>query len=912
VSPIEVYSTGDLRQPALEQFAEATKVDISAALHISATRSLTSQFQSVSLNSHTIADLTNLYIESTFTPASRPPSRAEDLKGRREALLARSRARKLDAALKFDRFLRIQTQPYENRELASLMTTNRRVIYRTLQSLSSSGFRAETISGDLNELQQAVRTIWRECETELPEFLANYNALWRPLREDAFAGTTEALDAAVSILGCDHSVIVFHGFHFYTPAQYALFKLAERYMEHRLVFFVHDDGERAVFEEWRRFFSGRWLPAPTPIPPSGEVTVESAASRQFENAMSGKLVNADGAVDYLEVVEFSEASVLVRELAHERLLVAQTGSNVPMVFAAQSDSLERLRGRLEISLLSRKVQIAHLPVGAFLVELHRCLQLPNGQPGAYLSFSSLQELTGTGVVAHLGVETGRQVQANFEYAASFFDGCSSESDWARAMEALESCIAEEIIPGLPLHAKTSDLTITGDERILIPWLSLTPDELAQMKSVVSNTFSILNQILESGNQKVRSYARFLHRQVEEALKGLDYAYSNQLNEMLMSFGLIEDLELTVEGLVDLVVISMGRRLDFDDFPSEVEDEDELQPLQSLDQFAYKTSEVDIHLMNLSDAAFPSMVKTVGWPFSLMHVEAKTMLESQSVALLHAREEFSGLGDLYLFSLALMCAGPSSRLTLSWIRNFDDYSMSPSPLIRSLTAAQANLPFFTNETGGYAITHSGLGGDDLSADVPSPEIDETDPTVVVQVIDAIMRLPNELVASSIPCTRRLFLQWANLRRAGFRDRFRQTHLYGNFIGLLEKKYEIDHEKSVSFCNRAWFKWPMSEKLTSRGPDARIFVGKRGKWPSARPAWIYLMAGKADGTRPVDAAYRVLIGKAGTEETKVELLRASSPRRAGPLPAGVVGDHCNLCPVQTLCARRRAEGETEDTD
>ena len=74
----------------------------------------------------------------------------------------------------------------------------------------------------------------------------------------------------------------------------------------------------------------------------------------------------------------------------------------------------------------------------------------------------------------------------------------------------------------------------------------------------------------------------------------------------------------------------------------------------------------------------------------------------------------------------------------------------------------------------------------------------------------------------------------------------------------------------------------------------------------------MAGKADGTRPVDAAYRVLIGKAGTEETKVELLRASSPRRAGPLPAGVVGDHCNLCPVQTLCARRRAEGETEDTD
>jgi hypothetical protein len=370
---------------------------------------------------------------------------------------------------------------------------------------------------------------------------------------------------------------------------------------------------------------------------------------------------------------------------------------------------------------------------------------------------------------------------------------------------------------------------------------------------------------------------------------------------LRGLGSSSDNHIHVVGLVDIVQILLGQGADFDaaEVGDEALDEDldlrRVLPLRGLDALGFERSRADIHIANLADGAFPSVVPAVGWPFSRGDLVGGGALEV-SRRVLSARSEFAALSDLYLLALVVDGVEEGHRATLSWIAEMAGESRSLSGMV-SLLASPDRRRFeaVAERVGGLAVESATLGGGTEQATAqPMARDASVSDQDIIRVRDA---LPREAVASTAACPRRFALQWMLGPTPAFQPDYLQAMLCGNADGALARLPGVDLGEARALAADMWRQFSTGERLSSFVNQRIIPTGRGG----AAPEWRFTLAGSKDATDKLGLAYRVAAGLLGPSWPGIV-----APSDPVPLPLAPkddkASDICKYCPVQSRCAKR----------
>lgn len=934
----EAVAMPSVREPELRALFAARGVAWDQVCQVTATTSLCAAFGRKRAPALSIANLLDLLI-LTRTAAGRPLSldqfpgegnrcpSDEEHRERLRSWRALVGGQRLQRSIMFDEGLRRHAEQTTGHEQVSVLLHARRDFQRVLESLAAAGFSpsGEDVAPQ-SALGKAALDAWRAIEQHVTDFAWVREDLWARDPEQRAAVLAHCRVVLEHVFGKrERWTIVYHGFYFFTPPQWALFQLLREAEFVDQLFIVHDDGSSPAYESWRRFFAEA-LAMPVPVlatPPCGGTQL-AAGGEALQAALSGRPIDAVRAATSLRILKCETATEFVHEIGRIRAdanqgldgqgEIADEAPPMPRIFAARHGEVMRLCDRLAPDTSADSgPSLAQLPIGAFLLRLHECIR-PGDEPGSWsfvLTADAVRDMEESGFLS-TPVEPGAEMLARraIRQALPFFRGCRFAADWIERARQLERMVIDHVGRFGSREDRHGVLErmkgAVANPLRLVPWGDLSVGQVQSVRNSLEAIVEALQGIATSDRIDFRQHGDFLRHRLEQGLAAMPETERRVLQRKLDGFsmrglGSSSDNHVHVVGLIDIVQILLGQGADFD--AAEVGDEAldadsdpwRVLPLRGLDALGFERSCADIHLANLADGAFPSVVPAVGWPFSRGDLVGGGALEV-SRRILSARSEFAALSDLYLLALAVDGVEDGHRATLSWIAEMAGESRSLSGMVSLLASPdRRRFPAVADCVGGLTIEKAALGGRTEKAfPQPMARVALVTDQDIVRVRDA---LPREAVASATACARRFALQWMLGPTPAFQPDYLQAMLCGNTDGALARLPGVELGEARALAADMWRQFSTGERLSSFVNRRIIPTGRGG----VEPEWRFTLRGSKSASDKLGLAYRVAAGL--LEPSWPSIVAPSDPV---PLPLAPkddkASDICKYCPVQSRCAKR----------
>lgn len=885
-----------------------------SASHVTATTSLANAIRSSGTHARQIATLVDLLampgmpgemrhsLESLPTPPV-DPSEADAMSEYQRAMeqwQTEASGRRLRIGIEFDQVTRETVRLHAKGAVeARALLNGRRKFAQSVHSLIMAGFRPVDFNPKDPVGLLAVKA-WAAAEKAIPALGSPRGDLWIDGNELATPQShhgqsvvrrlREALDAAVGRVD-GRRLIVHHGFYFFTPPQWALFRIIRSLPDVDQLFVLHDDGSNPTFETWRRYFDPTWdMPVPQPrlygATPSRYATA-------FRAALTGERVDPADLAG-LNVLECRSPAQLVRAWAIEDERSSSQATPGVRRFAADARTVERYPTRLGPATES-STNLAQLPIGAFLLGIHDCIAAePGTRPRVAMSGGTVAGVLGSGYLELPG-SLSQRVEARdlvgaFLRAQEYFSDCEEGSEWVLRAGQLKTAVNEAISAHGGATPDQSDVSrinsATGNPLRVVPWANLEAEEADAIYEAITAIVHFAQTLVEKEQVALGDHLAYIRRALRHGLADLPAYARTELEGKISGFSAGMSSPLDVEGLVDIVTMLLGRSAEFDALGEERESVGRVSELRALDAVGFTHLSEPTHVANLSDAAFPVGRKLDLWPF---HIDDQQVPLDSDVAvgvdLLHLRTETAALSDLYLLWLALDGADTSYGMTLSWISEVQGEHRNLSPLVAALTLPEGVSEAIQDAVGGLTPQRVTTRGGFPALGVLS---DPTPPSTRMTK-QAKGKLDRRAVAAAQACQRRFAIQWLMGPTGGYGPTFLQEMAYGNVQNALVR---LELENSLTAPNVTNSVW---RHLTAgqRASSIRKSVVKQVR-DSANAAWIFTLKGTKNGNDALSQAYQVASGT--RDATRVDLGESA----AAALPPGVDDPEvCKFCPVQARC-------------
>lgn len=912
----------DVSRAALERGLTEEGVDCKTSIHVTATGSLARAMRSQGWHAISIKDLTDMVIWSGMpaefeVPVAALPPLLADLgafetarKRWRRRLRGRNIALAEDAGKALRRFL----DNYGDRDAARVLRSSTADLLLSIRSLASAGLRPDQLTETAGRpLVEAALAAWAHLEEVQPHLFQAREELWFP------SDPTKTRVGAVlaSLAGRPDIVLVYHGFYFFTPPQWAWFTLVKVHGEAHQYFIVHDDGENRVFEVWRRFFDGRWGMPPCP---SGAASTPSPLGDRLREALEGRKVDAVGADGagltftlsaYRDVAEFASDARREREVAAQ----AKVGA---AIYAASAKEIDRVARRFGLA-PATSVDLADTALGQFLLALHSCVSADaDGGIRLVLASDRLVDMAASGCLDGSSEDDRPSHHvAAIRRALPFFEGLVDLEDWLDRAVTLQHLIGS-VVSTHGLRADSSgDLrrmrAAAANPLLLAPWCDLSDLEVATLRYAIARIQALLKLLRIEEPERERSvneYLRDLRRELSGALKHLPRATRDAIAAGRRQQSLTGSRPLDIEGIIGVVNMHLSRELQ-SPIDEEADDEDAaVEELRNLDALAFTPASGLVHITNLVDTAFPSRTSAIGWPFDRSLLDDSD-IPRESREISQAREDASGLGDLYLFWLALHGV-EAGELHLSSIAVFASELRNPSPVLMLMAELDAG------RRGGHARRLAGgfelaIGTERQHAAIVAAQTIPpwNKPRSSAQIQHAVNRVHPVARASAKACPRRFALQWALGLSHSFPAPFQHKMLFGNVAGslALEPRFGLTEAEALETARDAWRHLTSGERLSSlrkrRVQPARPWTPPWDSSVEIYPPdwrWTFTLGGTKERVDRTSRAYDA----ARLENPPSELEVAPSDDGDAVLPSGRLPsgnpdfDLCKMCPVRPICS------------
>ncbi len=866
---------------------EARGVDWAQVGHIARTRSLEAALGRCDATSLRIATLIDLIVLPGMSdgwgtaPFPRdPPDRQEALQSARVDAAAVS----LQLALRLDDSLRrhVNAAPAE---LGASLIAGRRTWVRTVRQLIAAGVAPGDVHPD-SDLTQAAVELWKIGEHETPQLAAIRNDLWLANDEATNPSararvrdrTLHALSAALDV--SPGGLVIHHGFHFYSPPQWALFRLLRDICQIDQIFVVHDDLHQPVFESWRRFFDPA-LDMPAPQYLAGDDTLGGPAAA-LRDALAGRPVDGAALGSALNAFVFRDPTEAVRHLRQSRFAAEELERPTPLVFAADALNVDRVIRRLGGVAATDTVDLAQLPLGSFLLGVHNSVV----EGGVELSAQDLLDIAASGLV---GPDAAPGPIGALRRSLPYFSDCTSVDDWRKRAEALLRVVT--------IHVPSTGGRNGGDQVIdrttasvtnpllRVPWADVSVEDARAIAEIVRATTALLERIGARTRVRVDAHLQMLRHHLLQGMAGLPGDVHDRLNAQLASLHRAPVDEVQVEALVDVINVLLGRAEPDDLSGEETDDHRTVAPLHFLDALGLEPTAADVHITNLSDRAFPGKASAIGWPFRTARIQGAGDEAHPATVLRDIREATAPASDLYLLWLALQGVEDGGSVALSHIAELDRQPQNPSAVVSLLTEPAGVPQSVRDRVGGVPVQRAATAPSlEPAWAVPSPGRTHRHEAARI----ALQALDPRVAAAHASCPRRLALQWLLGQTASHRAEHHQVMLLGNVLGLLERSQpDVFAQYGASIEQDVWPHLTDAERVSSRH-KAVISNGKGG----AEPEWLLTLAGARNRPDPSSAAYRAAVRREAPELGEIA---------HGLLPEPRTTMACADCPVRDRCHR-----------
>jgi hypothetical protein len=773
-------------------------------------------------------------------------------------------------------------------------------ILKSIQTLIAAGIEPGMLS-NLSGISEIAANAWVDLEKSYPAVTSVRDELWIDLEE--FEACTSRLakslrkriyDALNQVYGpCSgRRTIVYHGFHFFTPPQWAFFQLLNRLDDVEQIFIVHDDGESPTSEVWRWFFVEKWNMPPTEY--RKVVGNPGVALQGLHAALRGDLVEESKLAGKVVIEKFSTPIQFVRHWSSNRTLAQASQKKVPRTFAASASDANRFVERFGGMTQLGRTNLALLPIGAYLYGIHSCITLDRGgNLRVCLNSKALVDIVDSGFLQISGDELST-IEKSFilQRVLPFFEGCDLVSEWKERAVALHRLVVAEVSQFGARRTNIDDVAriknAVANPIRLAPWADITEDEAKTLVRIIDGISEILAQIVKNPKVSFKSHVQFLKSNLLNAMRDLPESERREIEAKISGMDIDLDAEVSAEGLVDAVDILLGRKADF----SLTEDGEDsrnsaIMELRSLDEFSFRKVDSEIHLANLADGKFPGRAGGIGWPFNVENIKNSSAIDEIAIEILQTRSRTASLSDLYLFSLGLNGALDGNIVRLSYIATEGGEDANPSPIL-ALMSEPGHRPT------GAILTRAGGMKMKSSSDIElsSPVVNFVHPrknqSKKVELKSAIDQIDVVAASSAIACSRRFALQWAMGPSASFTAEHHHLMLFGNLISILSTRMGV--VKARRACSDLWRQFSRGQRSSS---EAKAAIRQRS---GAYKEWIFTLDGNKSSDDPLSMAYQSASTGAVVD---IDYFQYGQKDFLPPVHGEQKKDVCISCPVRNRC-------------
>lgn len=908
---IKVWSFKSVRLPVLREVLKSEDLEWGTCNHVAATSSLAGEIRSTGAHALAINSLTDLVSMAGLSSQRRFDIDTFPQLDFSDEISVKTYNSRLATwnhkvhGVRSRLFIDMQQRVRDYLETSTIASPIQRVIRKgrrdllaSVQSLISAGVNPENLDC-IEEVAKAAREVWLDLERAFPDLCAIRKDLWIDPEEFRLGTSKQARDLKKRILAslnqafgpCEGTrTIIHHGFYFYTSPQWALFQLIGQLEGVNQIFIVHDDGQSPVYEIWRWFFTAKWnMP---PIEDKGGAIDLNPPAIAFMQALRGETVDASCVDGLLQVAEFPTPARFVRDWLNDvEALAAVDGDKKIKLYAAESDAINRHIGRFAGFTQDADVDLALLPLGAYLYGLHKCVTLSSdGKVIVKLDAETLRDIVASG---YLVTSNGAVIDPNLVPALTralpFFEDCVFGEDWLKRASDLHKLHVSEVSH---LGGRTLDeTTLERMERVvsnsirLAPWVDITPEDAIDIYQAIEAVIQFALTVASKERVKLNQHLGTLKNEILRGMASLTPSTRERIEEIMNGMTLLNDTEVSVDDLLEIVGLILAPPVDFRD-----EDRrsrggvDLVGDLNQLDVLGLIRHDGPLHIANLSDLVFPTPVRTVYWPFTLGDLQrSPDAVDPVTCEILQTRQSTAPLAALYLTFLALDGVSGGNLVKLSYIKAGEREEQNQSPilaLVTSFSKSNVKSEAIRQRAGGVElkkIDYGSIGNKTRTRRTPRP------PRSSDKVISESMKKSGHTpVASAVICQRRYALQWVAGPSPSYQAEHHQIILYGNLLGRQEKLKRL--------INDLW-------RHVTKGQRASSEANARVKPRGARLPWLFTLRGSKEGDDPISLAYQSALN------SKFPSVDVVAPKLNVYLPSAHQdneNDLCNSCPIKSRCA------------
>jgi len=800
---------------------------------------------------------------------------------------------------------------------------------------------------------QAAQRVWQSLEQDNPRLPRIREQLWLDPDEYALGESSAAKRATAALRDClnhvfgaaDGCVVLQHGYHFFTPPQWAVFRSIEASDWLTQIFLVQDDGSSDVFETWRHYFSENLGFGRVEFPPRPGAATVSPAAEALIAALAGKSVKTSPSPP-LRLLEMRNTVSFVQEcFPHSDDTNGEedpdSRSAQPTLFAPNSRALDRLVGRFVDTSQFGDVDLSSVPLGIFLVRIHECIKHgTNGARTVEFSREALFDIVSGGLLPYASgpydpLHAGRV----FGRILDFFEGCSVGDEWEQRAKNLRDILITRIHPMnlAPSGAGARDELEDKADNFwrLLPWGDLSRADADLVVGLIQTINSLGKSLIEDEKISLEEFTKHLQALAARGLATIADEHREDFEARVQGLR-TANVETYATDLADIVKMLVAAPIAFEGS----DDGGLVRGFGAIDRFAYVPSAGGLHLANLSDLSFPRQSAGLGWPFRLVDVSPNSPPKETAVHLLDLRVQTAPLSDIYLLWVGLNSVRGTDTATISYIAKLDREELRPSPLMTLLADASEGIKNADHKKAVFAAA----GGIKIETVADSKSMNRLSlplPLQVkatsVEVATAIEKLPSQVVASSILCQRRFALQWVTGESAAFTKPHMQSILYGNLPAAVRAHHGLSVADSTELCDELFRHLTEGQRLSSRTSRRIIEQGAPNHDKSAFWQWLFtigISAKSAENTyrnlrnlretivqqkrdphrnelaqiaeERSSRAYRAAL-QSGEERKESSGLAAQLSHAYLPSaergPLGVTAKQCSNCPVSDRCLEYR---------
>lgn len=904
-SEMPSYYLASTSSKAIQELARALKIDLASVLHITATSTLEAAQGVAGYNAISIAKLIDLVVLSSpvtnnpleFRSFPRRKRDADDYHDKISNWNKQVRNLKMSQPVMDGvKFREVASSIVSSPRTRAVFLRSSRTILKAISWASSAGFRpADFTPGD--EFDIALKRVWESADAHIFSSKVR-NFLWDEKSEAA-----NLLGQIVEYLadsGAPLQNVFLHGFHYYTPVQWRLFKILNNLPNVKLHCIVHDDGESETHAIWRSFYTTRF--GFKKVGSVKSVDAKVSPSLEFLNDVLGSK-RPDFVPTGIEIVECNSPAEFARDFDRQFRDNYARNEAITLIYAADEKSVAHYLHRIDLQSGAGESNLLQMPVGAFLVALHNCLRRDtNGD--VQISISSVDMLTmlTSGFVPAMAADShGEVVARKIPEVIKFFHDCVDVMDWTLRAENLERLILSEQsdlpdgIENLSLADRNS--TVANNPLLLLPWANLSHHEVSMVREAIQEVIFLTQRILENATSEGSTIYKHISNLMGELVYGLQNLSEIEraaIESKLNAAGFDNVTAVDGDALIEIVDFVLQRKTDFGlDELDELEgdaDSRKVMPLRALDVFSFEKRPRPIAIANLSDQAFPQ--QPAGWPWPLAPEKFSnidsTSERAISAEIIATRARTASLADTYLLGLALGATDSDNRARLSWISDVAGNKQELSPIVRLISKPDGKV------AEGLA---SALGGIPIAQSLSASELESTTTLIVEDQKDAnLADFDDELrgfglipASSAHVCQRRFALQWAFGSPQFVADHM-QENLHGNLYGWLQVARRQFASSALRIVEDYWRH--LSPILRS-GSRAMNFIRLGG----ARAELVFYGRGQVAGGKPIDIAYQHAMGKS----RPIAGIKDDQHFRFLP-EASTDADACQICPINKNCSVR----------